>query len=543
MNVIMHNETYDWSGAIGYSDQFNKWQAQSRDLYINSNGYDVVVRPWAESVKGNKYAAIFVTDNGFGLSTNGVKNAQVKVSYKNNYTDEDFVTGPSTYTVDKWWGGTEEKTEDKRMSANVVIIDLKAPQGLISYKNSKIEVVLPWDSGFAYNLHINSGNGDINVIPATDADSHKDEIGNLPLKSLYLTTNKGDAVVRGLVESGTYELENLVLKTNTGKFNLASQNLSIKNTGKVKIDSTRGDFEFKDITGSFVIRGENLVLKANGIYTNGQIFSYNCPNGTIDITNLNVANGVALIATEYAKVNISSLKGDTSIQATYGDTHIKNVSANVLDVTTTNGNITVEKAWVTGHKWDGDAQKYVADSGAYTGTIALRSTYGDIKVNDYEGNAWVTNNRGKIEINQSQKSYSNGKVEETKIETERGEVIASNLSDKVVATATGSANMTLSYYRLDAAVTCESKITIGSGQLNLNVPTHTAQTAEFAVKIEAIKDGGKVIMKSAGSVNNEYSNLDNLTNGYAKGDSSKKIEFHITVNGGKAVFDEFAQQY
>lgn len=532
MNVIMHNETRDWSSRFGFNDSpFKGWTAMERDIYINSNGYDVVIRPWDESVKNNKHAAIRVTDNGFGLSTNSVKNASVSVYYKQSYNDVRYVTAGTNAEV------------DERASAPVVIIDVKTPQGLISYKNSRVEVVLPWVSGFGYNLHINSGKGDINIIPTVSSVDHKEELGNMPIKSLYLTTDTGNVSVRGLTENGAaHPISNMVLNTNKGKFDFSEQNFEVSNS--VKINSTRGDFKFKNITGEFVIKGENLVLKADKIVTNNKQFLYNCPNGTITIEELNVGKSVTFIVTEYARVSITKLVGDTSIQATYGDTYIGNTVANVVDVTTTNGNITIDNTWVTNCKYNETTGKWEAINDGYCkGTVALRSTYGDITIGEYRGNAWVTNNRGKITINQSQNSYDNDIVEETKIETERGEVKATGLTDKVIATATGSANMTLSYYRLDADVTCESKITIGSGQLNLNVPTHTAQTAEFAVKVEAIKDGGKVIMKSAGSVNNEYSNLDNLTNGYAKGDSNKKIEFHITVNGGKAVFDEFAQQY
>ena len=44
--------------------------------------------------------------------------------------------------------------------------------------------------------------------------------------------------------------ENTVVLTNKGKFDFSEQNFEVSNS--VKINSTRGDFKFKNITGEFV---------------------------------------------------------------------------------------------------------------------------------------------------------------------------------------------------------------------------------------------------------------------------------------------------
>lgn len=528
LNVIMHNDKYDWSSVIGP----DTWTGEIKNVYINSNGYDVVVRPWTEKVhEGNDFAAVYVTDNGFGLSTNGVKNAILKVSYKDNYEDVDFIT-----------------TKDEQKDANTIIFDLSTPEGLISYKNSKIEVVLPWSSGFNYNLHITSGKGDINIIPATNPDNALEELGNLPLNSLYLTTDKGNVTVRGLAEEDEkVVLEELILKTNTGKFDLSDQN--IESTGKVKINSKRGDFTFKNIEGEFIIKGDNLVLDARDIITNNKQFSYNCPNGTIKMDTLDVGTSVAFIVTEYAKIEIGLVKGDTSIEATYGDTHIANTSSNVVDVTTTNGNITIGKAWTSNCKWNDNRTEVESDTGSVSGTLALRSTYGDITVNEYNGDAWVTNKRGKINISQSESFATDVK---TRIETDRGHVEAKKLHGEVTAVATGSANMSLSFYGLKKSYTgtaIVSNITIGSGSLDIKVPTVSTDTADFAVYAD-IKEGGKLDKKSAGSLDASHNaGTAKWIKGAAAGsdgatvDSAFKYQFKVTVNGGYASFDEPAVQY
>lgn len=532
MSVIMHNDTYDHSSKLGV----DSWSKGTKELYINSNDYDVVIRPWATTVKNNTHAYVTVTDNGFGLSTNGVKNAVLDVHYKTSYTNTDFVTA----------GDANENEVDDRAEASVIIMDLNTPQGVISYKDSKIEIVLPY-TDFSYNLHINSGNGDITMIPSTDPSTNTPENGKMTIKGLYLTTDGGNVNVSGLNESST--IDNMVLKTNTGKFDFSAQNIIVKKENPIKIDSRRGDFAFKDVAGGFVIKGDNLVLTAGTINTNEEQFLYNCPNGTIKLKELNVGEkGVTFIVTEYARIEIDKVVGDTSIQATYGDTNISNTVANVVDITTTNGNITIGNARIKNYKKDdnGEDKADPNDTKNYAGTIHLQSTYGDITVNKYSGNAWITNDRGKITITQDEEASYNTK---TKIEADRGAVEANNLVGKVEATATGSANMDITFHKLNSDVSGDniSEITIGSGTLNLNVPTHTDDTAVFAVKLSR-NGSGKAYMNSNGSSDTSYTKDEDWTalinkGGYAKGDSSIRWEFHITVNGGEAIFNEYAKQY
>lgn len=448
------------------------------NVTVNSGNYGVIIRSWTDTQKNQKVPRILVREEGFGLSTNGVREAAVEVI----------------------------------RSGNNITITVKAPTGVIAYKDSHVEIALPisTEGGYKYNLTINSGKGDVSVVPTTDDVTKEEQRGRVNIYDLSITTTSGDVSVRGLGtgEHPSHKFNSLSLKTETGKFDFSNQDLSTE-TGSVKIESRRGDFTFKNYTGSFVIEGDNLVFNAESIVTENKTFLYNCPNGTLDINKLDVGTSFAQIVTEYARVEIDELLGDTAIQATYGDIIIKNTTSNVVDVTTTHGDISIGTVSNTG----------------VNGTIALRSTYGDITVDSYPAKGWFTNKSGRITITHAQNNEHNF---ETKIETKKGHVVANNMYGKVTATATGEANMDITFANIPSS-DITSNITIGSGKLNINVPVAQSNITNNC-KVNFTFNGGSADVYSGSS------NMGNYTenNTYGSGDYT----FNVNVNGGKVKFTQ-----
>lgn len=598
LNVIMHNKV---DGNIESLNTLNtvEFASSYRTIEINSNNYDVNIRANASTLSDSYVPYVEVFNGGFGLSTNGVTTPEVTVRYYSaTATDKnDFITDKSAYK-----------------NAAKIVIDVNAPKGLISYKDSSISLRLPYygvtrnSEGEVtatfdchYNLVINSGEGDINIYPAQNPVSGKKESGNLSVKSLAITTTKGNVAVSGLKETDSVlELSSLELKTETGKFDFSAHNIRTTNANNVvKIEGVRGDFKFKKYTGKFAIKGENLVFEADVIDTKDGTFLYNCPNGTMRIGTLNVGNGVAQIVTEYARVEVTNVIGDTSIQATYGDTIITNTYSDVIDVTTTHGNITlnnVDYSKVVGKRTritevkneiheeeeyetldiaslsedrkeeiyhslsaenrakyftvvEEDFTMYVYDyenlptykkalrveESRSESVVALRSKYGDINVKNYVAKGWFTNVSGRIIVNQNATDNSQY---ETKIETEKGSVTATNILGYVTAKATGGANMEITFKKV-VNVTLTSEITIGTGKLTLNVPTEIADTTyDYKVALK-IQPGGHVNMYSGTTVDASYS-ADNEEHVEVIGDSNAKHTFNINVGGGKVDFVEYA---
>lgn len=448
------------------------------NVTVNSGNYGVIIRSWTDTQKDQKVPRILVREEGFGLSTNGVREAEVEVI----------------------------------RSGNSITITVKAPTGVIAYKDSHVEIALPisTEDGYKYNLTINSGKGDISVVPTTDDVTKEEQRGRVNIYDLSITTTTGDVSVRGLGtgKNPSHQFHSLSLKTETGKFDFSDQDLSTEE-GSVKIESRRGDFTFKNYTGSFVIEGDNLVFNAESIVTENKTFLYNCPNGTLDINKLDVGTSFAQIVTEYARVEIDELLGDTAIQATYGDIIIKNTTSNVVDVTTTHGDISIGTVSNTG----------------VNGTIALRSTYGDITVDSYPAKGWFTNKSGRITITHAQ---NNNHISETKIETKKGHVVANNMYGIVTATATGEANMDITFANIPSG-DYTSNITIGSGKLNINVPV-AQDNITYNCKVNFTFNGGSA------DVYNGSSNMGNYTENSTYG--SGAYTFNVNVNGGKVKFTQ-----
>lgn len=531
------------------------------DIVINSNNYAVIVsaQDWQDKDFANDNIRTIirttVADRAFGLVDNAKElkalNGETKVK---SYLEVEYFTSGSG--------------EDKYVSK--VEINLHTPQGILNYRDSYIKVELPVaNDKFAYNLTINSGKGNINIKPYSyDGTAKTEQLGKLNIKALNITTTSGGLSLYGLKEnsSGFVDLSNgLNLKTEKGKFDFTEQNITM-GSSVAKIESNRGDFSFKQFWGGFTIKGENLVFNATeSISTNNKNFLYNCPNGTLNIKKLDVGSGLAQIVTEYAKVELGEVVGDLSIQATYGDTHINKAIANVISVETTHGNIIVddvatklytklvfekdiegtedkeEKIYqnveitnleysrlpeVLDTNWTLNVEKSTIYY--YAGTVCATSKYGDINVK-YSGKGWFINRSGKtnVEYVGTETNY------ETKIETVSGTVTAQGLKGQVNATATGSANMNLSFSKIPTIGTdTNSVITIGSGKLTINVPMVVSGTSAGFVINLIVNSGAEFNLYNA-SVKETTCSDNRTINAYQYGNY---FNFNLTTNGGDIDF-------
>lgn len=510
-----------------------------RTIVINSNNYDVKIRPFDDDVEAsNRRMLIQYVDSAFGLVSNGhlidKTNSVIEVLY---YNDDTLVT-----------------SESDQSSATKIVINLKTPQGILNYRDSLIFVHLPisaTSTSYNYNFEINSGKGDIKIIPWHD-DEGGDHLGVLTVNGMNITTTTGSVTFYGLKESGEYgnsdsyvEFDYLNLKTEKGKFDFTKQKIKVDQN--VKIESSMGDFAFDKIIAGFTIKGENLVFDAGEINTGNKSFLYNCPHGTLGIDTLNVGNQVGEIVTQYAGVDIKNVYGDLSIQATYGKTKLGNTYSNVIDVTTTHGDIEIEHVqtdYVYKMITSGDDKgKIEFDSGTYKGTVACRSTYGDIIVKKYDADGWFTNKKGQINVQSTAPAYwlngsdnENYNSYETRIETVDGAVYAKGLTGFVNATATGGSNLNLSF----ACVPNNNKksdISIGSGKLTLNLPQIVASKSSGFKLTGEMKGGASVDVYNASTKDVTYKAID-----FKDGETSKTITdyaaandytFNLVSNGGK----------
>lgn len=573
------------------------------DIVINSNDFDVDIVGDRSTNKNGVIPTICIYDESFGFVKNGVTKA---------YLDADYYDASGNQITDN----------SQKGSAAKIVYNIITPNGgLCTARDSKVLFILPSPEAkiAGYNFTINSGKGNVKISPTNIKETGEVEYGNLQVSELVITTTSGDVKVSGLSSPDSYvTLTKLDLRTETGKMDFTQQNIEVKNgepnTAKVKIQSRRGDFKFKDLTGQLVVEGENIVLEANKIKTNltSGRFSYNCPNGTLRIGTLQVSRdqGLVEIVTEYARVEIGALIGDTLIQSTYGSTFITEAYSNVLDITTTHGDISVGNAlysnivadvyvitkvkdpwwfldgqnlkkeshdvqcqhfmdWMVKGNTDklNDNFEYRLDSNVeitaeefaalganekrmymikegknVESKLALRSTYGDISVGNYVDSGWFTNKFGKITVNQKVASVD----QETIITSEKGTVTATNIMGKLTATATGSADMNITFASIpeNPANEVNNIITISSGKLTLNVPAvktgHGVVNKSWSYALTyRVVDGGKLNIYSGTTIDETHESNSKMPVNEFTGPTENNYRFTINVNGGLCNFIKY----
>lgn len=527
-SVFGYRITISTNNAVSLQRELPTYNGnKDKTIEINSNNYNLIVsaikyndKTLADTdVRSKPY--IEYRDKAFGLVENGDELKELNNEKKvRSYLEISYYKDGNQLSPDS----TDLNQADR------IVYTLHTPQGVLNYRNSYLKIQLPVAKGeYSYNLVLNSGKGNITIEPYSESGNA--ENGYLKINSLNVTTTSGNFTSSGLkTESDYVVFSALSVKTEKGNFDFSKQNIKIEykeddvaKIGVAKIDSKRGDFIFKDFIGGFTIKGENLVFNSTGeINTNNGTFIYNCPNGTLNINTLNVGSGLGQIVTEYAKVELTKVIGDLSIQATYGDTHIVETDSNVVSVETTHGNITIDKVTKASHN----------------GTVSATSNYGDINVT-YSGKGWFTNRSGKTTLTYAGTESTN----ETKIETVSGTVNATGLRGKVTATATGSANMNLTFAKISKMDESDnanvSSITIGSGKLVVNVPSviQAGENESKGFSINLKVDGGALMnLYTASTLSNTYSANTTITDYQYGNDDVNNFEFHLNSTGGDIDF-------
>ena len=549
-NFIIGGDEYEYTSS--FATFATPATTDTWTIVVNSNNYDIKIRAYGSTASTNMTPYVSVSNDAFGLVENGYREAGLSLTYGEDGT----------------------AFGNDRASSKYMTITVNAPQGILNYQDSYIAINLPYVN-FAYDLVLNSGSGDIELYTFYNTTTQSEEEGNLHINSLKLITTSGNFTMDGMYEEANtttidyrdsvnydpvtteaernaykeanedvyvdypeyrtineVQLTSLIIESERGTFDFRNQNLNLDGAS-VKIKSERGNFYFNEIKSGFNITGENLFFIASSIYTNGKLFLFNCPNGTLDIGRIDVGSNLAEIVTEYAKVDIDNLYGDISIQATYGSTNILNTYSNVVDITTTHGDISILNVV---------NRAYRLSATTTLGTAAIRSTYGDIKVSNYYANGWFTNKNGQINV-----TYKGTAVNETIIRTVDGYVNADGLKGIVDAKATGSANITLTYARIPLVTTAEDTAgdyyaSVNTGKLTINIPVAITTavapdnyTSSFGFAVDGHFSNESKLLVNTGSVN-VFTSTENPVD-YTTFSYGNYVTFNITSTGGDAIIN------
>jgi len=249
-----------------------------------------------------------------------------------------------------------------------IFLNVSEPNGWISASDSIVYVYVPTNKKMALITNTRSGNIDI---------GNNDH--SINLSDFLATTTSGDLKLTN-VGSGTTEkslsLETMNLSTETGMFDLASiDNITVYS--KVNISAKDGDFRFKNIYASLVIKGSGVRIDADKITCGENGFSFIAENGYFNIKELSCPIGAEnTIITENASIKIDNIEGKTGIVTNYGSVNIGDLHGYTI-IENENGNVTIDKAY---------------------DEITVNTNMGNISVNEYYKSGWFASNRGNIEV-------------------------------------------------------------------------------------------------------------------------------------------------
>lgn len=347
---------------------------------------------------------------------------------------------------------------DETTNKYVVNIDIHDVNGLVSYGNSYVDVILPTNKNFKYNLNIVSKNGDVEL---NGNVKDKPEYTIL-VNDLKVETNRGKFLVNKLgtlnqdenAGEGNVTLNSVYFKTNGGVFDLSKiKKLSVlENEGQVStivIDSKRGDFKFNDINAPMLIEGEDVRIVANKINTKQQGFTFKSPKGFFKINEIiTEGTGVNEISTNVINVEIEKITGETLITTTYGNIVIGTLNNNST-LKSVNGNITVTTA---------------------NGNVTATSKFGDINIGGFKKLVSITNEKGNITA-----KYIGELTETNTIEVKNndGKTTLENIYGPLSLTINGDGNVNVTFASLAQSSAVTHNITLKNGEANLKVKIDT----------------------------------------------------------------------
>lgn len=356
--------------------------------------------------------------------------------------------------------------------------------GLISYGESAITIILPSIKEFQYNLTLVTNSGDIALNGYQTPENEGDETNTLDILELSVTTGNGNFNMKNIGEhvelatTGTegeedysvipahlaLELQKLYLNTNGGRFNIVSDEegldlyVQVSDTSELgmEIDSENGDFYFDKMFGYINIHGKDIRIDADSIDTWGQGFDFDSPTGYFAIGEIiteaqegqeEVDMGANTINTETVNVSIDKISGETSIKTTYGNINIEEL-VNGATLRSDNGNITV---------------------GVANGNFIAESTYGNIAVESYKAVAYFKTEKGSITATYTGDVTAIGIDNHTEAYNKDGVTTLNNVFGNLTLTVTGNGSATVTFAEFANSSTSQHNITMAKGNATLRV--------------------------------------------------------------------------
>ena len=213
------------------------------------------------------------------------KNISININSKDEGSDVNYSFGNSVFGIA--YDMTEYKvikSIEKDGDTLKINITLTEPNGLISAKNSSLNIFVPKNLRYSIMTSTNAGSIEIGTSKS-----------NFEINNLTISTTSGrftlGSIGTTVDESVSTTLNSLNLSTNKGLFDLrAINNLTVLNT--IKLQATNGTFMFDSVNASFNVTGKGIKLDANTITTDSNGFKFISENGYFDINKIVTPAGV-----------------------------------------------------------------------------------------------------------------------------------------------------------------------------------------------------------------------------------------------------------
>lgn len=514
----------------------------SIEMEVITKGFDVNITP---KTYGEKTFVVTYYNNLVGLykdSDDVYIKGSVDVSKDSKYG---CFSNPRYYAGDTEIPFNGTSYDGDISKATKVVIELVEPDGFLQYGKSRVDIYIPQEINIS-KLTITTTAGDINI--AKDTAESEDTPRYIDVNSLSITTGSGDLVnvdgIRTVADGSNYVLfDNMSITTNSGDCDLSSRNIVIGSSQSnnfesfsvnisdipVTLKTNSGKFTFSELYGTVDIKGDNINMVADEIYTGGKRLEVNTSRGILNVKNIyttessrvldegevsltnpsiritNMASNDTMVEiyTTYTSVNINYISGPLSIASNYGDINIGTVK-DYADITSEHGDVHVKNM---------------------NDTFIIETTYGDITVDSYKKSATLFTSYGQITVTDATDAGSNYL---TQIKSQDGNVYLNNAYAGYDITGTGKANIKITMKEFDDA----SK--------NKTFSVNTAR-GNIDVYLNGISLGGIVVTPNAPKVSGELlgikleANKDNLI-GTTSVDDAVKIaltskEGNISVSG------------
>lgn len=350
------------------------------------------------------------------------KNISININSKDEGSDVNYSFGNSVFGIA--YDMTEYKvikSIEKDGDTLKINITLTEPNGLISAKNSSLNIFVPKNLRYSIMTSTNAGSIDIGTSKS-----------NFEINNLTISTTSGrftlGSIGTTVDESVSTILNSLNLSTNKGLFDLrAINNLTVLNT--IKLQATNGTFMFDSVNASFNVTGKGIKLDANTITTDSNGFKFISENGYFDINKIVTPAGVEnTIVTENCDVKINEITGRTGIVTTYGNINIGTLSSLAI-LQSEHGNVTISKA--------------LED-------IKVTTKFGNITVNSYLKSAKFVSIRGNINVKSTGEYIQNAYTE---IENTEGQVNVDNKINKLLLKTYGSSKCEITFREIKGGLT------------------------------------------------------------------------------------------